>query len=312
MRIRKTFRPVMLVLVLSGPALGWWGAGHDLATRTAVIAAADELPRFFSDGVATIAHCSLDPDAFTRPIGPAELHRQESPEHYFDLELLAGEPIPPDRYAFIALCAGKGLKPNQVGFVPYAVTEWTQRLSVALAEHRRWPDDPHIRRKCLVYAGILSHYAQDLCQPLHITIHWDGRARPDGTSPRSGIHAKVDALLGKLAVRPEQVASRLEPAPFAALLPAVFRQIRASNALVECVYATEAHLPDIDAPLEAGSPAERFALERLKACAAFTASCYLTAWQDSAKIELPDWHVAVREKLADVREADREAQPAAE
>ena len=121
-----------------------------------------------------------------------------------------------------------------------------------------------------------------------------------------------DSLLGKLAVSPGQVASRLESAPLAALVPAVLQQIRSSNALVEYVYAIEQDLPAAEAPLEAGSAAERFAIERFEACTAFTASCYLTAWRDSAKIDLPDWHVRVREELAGFQQADRKAEPAAE
>ena len=63
--------------------------------------------------------------------------------------------------------------------------------------HRKWPYEPHIRDKCLVYAVNPAHYATDLCQPPHTTIHYDGRAQEDGSSPHTGIRQRVDGLLRK-------------------------------------------------------------------------------------------------------------------
>ncbi len=284
-------------------ALAWHAPGHDLATRTALVAgraapapvaAASQpgaLPAFFPAGVETIAHCSADPDNFTRPIGPPMLHAAEAPEHYFDLELVEGLAPPGGRYDFLEQLFARKLKPAQVGLLPYAVTEWTQRLTVAFAEHRRWPDDPAIRAKCLVYAGLLAHYAEDLCQPLHTTVHYDGRvAAGGGPSPRSGIHMKLDALLGKLAVNPEDAARDVRPVVFENVFAAALDEIRRGHALVDKVYELEKDIPAYEAALVADSKAAEFARERLRVTATFTASLFLTAWRDSARIQLPEWH----------------------
>jgi len=280
------------LLAAAGPATAWHGRGHQAATHLAVEAAGGQLPAFFAAGAATAAHCSLDPDTFTRPIAPEPLHSAEAPEHFFDIELLKDANVPPSRPEFIALCARMGLRPEKVGLLPYAVTEWTQRLTVALAEHRADPNNPHVRAKCLVYAGLLAHYAQDLCQPLHVTIHWDGRARADGSSPRSGIHARLDALPQKLRLPRAVLLRGLAPGPLPAgpLLPAVLAELHRSHALVDRVYELEKNLPAVDAELDANSPAGAFAAERLRAAAAFTASLYLTACRDSAAAKLPAWH----------------------
>ena len=276
-----------------GPAAvvrAWHGPGHDRASRLAVSVLPKETPAFFRGGADAIAHCSLDPDTFTRPIAPPELHGAEAPEHYFDVELLAGAEIPAQRYDLITWCVKKGIHPAKIGLLPYAVTEWTQRLTVALAEHRRWPGDELIRRKCLVYAGILAHYAEDLHQPLHTTIHYDGRARKDGSSPRTGIHLKVDALLGKL---PDDVEVRIDPnavQPFEKLFAAVAAELKASHSLVDPVYGLEKQLPAAADPLGRDGPVAAFVRERLNAAALFTARLYRTAWRDSAKVELPQWH----------------------
>ena len=274
----------------AGNAEAWHGKGHHVATRLAVAAAGERMPVFFREGAATVAHCSLDPDLFTRPIGPEPLHSAEAPEHYFDLELLKGQTPPATRYEFLALCARKGLAPNKVGLLPYAVSEWTRRLTVALAEHRAGPGNRHVRMKCLVYAGLLSHYAEDLCQPLHVTIHWDGRSDADGNSPRTGIHTKVDALLGKLSPKAPAVLKGLGVEPVQDLLPGVLAEIGRSHRLVESVYQLAKDLPDLAKPLPADGPVRAFASERLRAAVRFTASLYVTAWRDSATIKLPSWY----------------------
>lgn len=278
------------VALFAVPAAAWHGKGHHSATTLAVQALPPEVPEFLRRGVATVAHCSLDPDLFTRPIGPEPLHSGESPEHFLDVELLKGAKPPASRHEFLQLCAERGVKPAKVGLLPYAVSEWALRLAVALAEHRRAPDNPHIQAKCLVYAGILAHYAEDLCQPLHTTVHWDGRANPDGSSPRSGIHAKVDALLGKVPPAAAPDARAIRPAALDDLLADVLAELGRSHALVETVYGLERDLPAGDAPLAADTPSARLAAERLVAAARFTASLYLTAWRQSEKVKLPEWY----------------------
>jgi hypothetical protein len=310
LKYRSIMSAAAVVLACGAAAQAWHGKGHYDATTLALRAARADgnLPAFFAAGAGTVAHASLDPDNFTRPIAPEALHKAESPEHFVDIDVepLARTPpadanIPADRYAFIELCFARGLKPNHVGLLPYAVTEWTQRLTVALAEHRKYPGDPAIQAKCLLYAGLLSHYAADLCQPLHVTIHYDGRCGLDGKSPRSGVHAKVDALLGKLMLDANTPAARpaldantppadLHPAAFGAVLPAVMAEVRRSSALVGRVYELEKQLPAETDPITPGSAVEKFAIDRMRAAARLVASLYVTAWQDSAAIELPWWY----------------------
>ncbi len=282
----------MMIILLASvqPACAWHGKGHVRATRLAIRLLPEDVPEFFRHGAAMIAHCSVDPDIFTRPMAPDALHKTESPEHYFDLKRLDGLDIPSNRYDLLKWCAGKDIAPSRVGLVPYAIAEWTQRLTVVFAEHRKWPANPHIRMKALMYAGIQAHYAEDLCMPLHTTIHYDGRAKPDGSSPKSGIHLKVDALLGKLPAALEVQADAAAVQPFKELFPRVVGQLKASYALVEPLYKLESKLPAYKDPLKADGPVAAFAVDRLKASAVFAARLMLTAWRDSARIKLPEWH----------------------
>jgi len=278
----------LALLATAGPAEAWHGKGHQKATLLAVSALPRDMPAFFRQGAAQIAHGSEDPDLFRLPGG--HVKAAERPEHYCDLEVLGGMSLPAGRYELVVWCVKKDIPIAHVGFAPYAATEWTQRLSVAFAEHRAWPGNEHIRQKTLVYAGLLAHYAQDLCQPLHTTIHHDGRAGKDGVSPQTGIHLKVDALLEKV---PDSALATLDAnavRPFEKLFDGVVAEVTATHALVDRTYELEKLLPAKADPFPAAGPVAGFARERLKAAALFTARLYVTAWRDSAAIELPPWH----------------------
>lgn len=282
---------LLALALVACPAYAWHGPGHEKATEAAVIALKGKLPAFFTADPSIQAHGSVDPDVFKHKRAPLLMNAEYS-DHYFDLEFLGGDDLPETRYAFIDYCAAKGLTPSKVGFAPYSVTEWTERLMVAFAEHRKWPENEHIERKIVVYAGLLAHYAEDLCHPLHTTVHFDGRvAKPGAESPRTGIHLKTDALTGKIPIAPKAVAHAIEPKAHDDIFKAVIAELKKSHALVDKVYALEKRYPELPEPIEKGSAVWRFTEERLDASAEFTASLYLTAWEKSKEVELPDYHV---------------------
>ena len=279
----------LALLVLPRNAAAWHQDGHKRITALAVAAVRDRMPDFFGDGEGQIVHNCADPDLFTHYWG-SELRDQERPEHYIDLERLGGAELPRLRSEFDALCRDKGVAPSAVGAAPYAITEWTQRLRIAFAEHRKWPGNPHIRAKTCVYAGILAHYAADLCMPLHVTEHYDGRLKADGESPETGIHAKVDALAGKLRIERAELLSGLSAAPVDDIMQAVLAQVGDSRSLVERVYELEDRLPKPEEPLGDDPDVVAFTRGRLRRATSFLGSLYLTAWTQSAETKLPDWH----------------------
>ena len=221
----------LIVSVYCTAVWGWTGDSHAILTRAAVAALPAEMPAFFRSGGVLPGHCVYDADLFKNRSLPG-LRNAESPEHFYNQELMEGRALPATRYGFVDLCAREGLKPYKVGLLPYAVAEWTQRLALALAEYRKWPDDQAIQSKCLVYAGFIAHYAEDLCQPLHVTIHYDGRTNVDGRSPHVGIHKKVDALVVKLDFEPQELAAVQDVAALDALMPGIEREIEEGRALI--------------------------------------------------------------------------------
>lgn len=265
------------------PAGAWWGDGHGLLTRAAVVALPQEVPAFFRAGAEAAAHASLDPD-IAKNRGVPHLDHAEFPEHFLDLERLQGRALPERRYDFIALCQEVGVAPREVGFAPYAIAEYTERLAVAFAEHRKWPQNAPIQAKSLVYAGLLAHYAEDLAQPLHTTVHYDGRTGADGKSPHSEIHEQVDSLIERLELDPALLAKAVDVAPIEGeLFAAIVAQLAESHGQVDRVYELAG---DLDPVTDAG---RAFAEARARRAVALTASLYLTAWRMSEGIRLPGW-----------------------
>ena len=278
---------VLLLFVLTSPTWAWWGGGHDILTQATIKALPDELPDFFRSvsGMKMIAHCSYDPD-ISKNREMEHARAAEYGEHYFDLELIKDNPVPANRDAFIKLCAELNHDPRKVGYLPYAVAEWTERLAIAFAEYRKWPDNPIIQYKCYVYAGFLAHYAQDLCQPLHLTIHFDGIIQKDGTRLHGGIHEKVDSSIEMLKLDPVELAKNQHIEIIGELFPAIVKQLRDGHSLVDRVYEL------VDQYQSLNKPSDKllaFTKERSREGVRWTASLYLTAWNLSENINLPGW-----------------------
>jgi len=277
-----------VITLTTQTASAWHDEGHYYAAVAAVKAMPEDVPAFFREGSATVGHSSIDPDAFKHR-DMQHLNHCEAPEHYLDLEMLQGKPLPPLRYDYLKMCHEMDIDPTKAGVLPYSICEWTQRLTIAFAEHRQYPDNPHIKAKCLVYAGVLSHYAADLHMPLHTSIHWDGRAVEGETYVGTGIHHKIDALPTKVPY------NQLFAEPLPTALPSrdifefTIEELVKSNSLVDRVYELEPQVPDQSdmSPLQGDVLA--FTLSRHRAAASFTADLFISAWRNSGDVRMPQW-----------------------
>lgn len=283
----KRFFAFVLVAATALPALAWFPKGHEILTRAALRALPAGMPQYFRESGDTTAICAWDPDVAKNRATP-QLDSTEFPEHFIDSELLGGAPLPALRFDFYKLCASRKLEAKLVGMVPYAVAEWAERLVIAFAEHRRWPADAGVRAKSLVYAGIMAHYAEDLCQPLHTTVDHDGRADKDGKSPRTGIHQAVDGLVENLKMDPATLAGGMEPQDLGALMPAIEAALASSHSSVTRVYELEDAIRAVKNGTVSAAVRD-FSNERARASALFTARLYLTAWEQSRAVRFPVW-----------------------
>ena len=285
---------LMLTFGLATESPAWWHVSHDVITRAAV-RATPEVPAFFKDGAGMIAHMVADPDLLRNDAIPLA-KGIESPEHFIDLELMEGRELPVDRFAFIAMCNELGVALDDVGFIPFAVAEATERLILAFAEHRKLPENPYIKSKCLVIAGQVAHYAQDMSQPLHLTVRHHGYRDEKGVVQQADVHAKVDGLPFALKLTVDQISNGLTIEPIDSLMAGVIAQVKRGFALVDRVYELGRAMPTPPSSAEEeiswkrDRRVEAFALERTREAARFTAALYLTAWRKSANLKLPSFY----------------------
>jgi hypothetical protein len=271
---------IVLVLLMATSASAWWPRGHGVLTRAAIEILPSDFPVFMTSGVGVIAHSAVDPDL-------RKWIAAEHPLHYFNAELLEGKTLPESRFEFGRLCASEDIKLERVGLLPYAVAESTEQLAYALAEYRKWPEHPYIQDKCLVSAGIVAHYAQELCQPLNLTIFWNGRGE-DGKPKNTRIHENIDGLIQNLELKPAIIAADLKPEAVDSLMGAVVETMSGSRKHIEQALALEKFLKKgVDYKSE--EAVQEFTIQQARAAAEFTATLYLTAWKQSASIKLPGW-----------------------
>ena len=287
---RYYFPAALGVLALSAlaPAHAWWTNGHSLIAEAAVKSLPEDVPAPFRGGAALVAHCAQDPDVVKNFATPINKDREE-PDHYIDWELLQGKPLPANRYNFVEQCVEAKQDPRKVGLLPYSVAEWTERLAVGFAEYRKWPTNPSIPTKCQVYAGILAHYTGDLCQPLHVTLDFDGRAKPDGSSSHTGIHAAMDSLIEKLGLKADDLAKDQKIEPVDELMPGILAEIQQSRSQIDRTYALEKSLPPRNGAWTPSPEVAKFGTERGREATRFTAAMILTAWRKSARITIPNF-----------------------
>ena len=285
--MRRLGMVLLALFVFGSSAWGWWPRGHSILTRAAVQALPADAPAFLRAGAGMVAHAAVDPDV-AKNRGTLHLEKAGHPVHYFNMELFEVADLPASRYAFARLCAELGKKPEQVGLLPYVTAEYTGQLALAFAEFRKWPESPFVQNKCLIYAGYVAHFAQEVCQPLNLTIHWNGRV-VDGKSSMTRIHEKIDGLLQNLDLRPEDIAEGLTAAPVDSLMAGIVAQMHESFGEVESALSMEQYLIPKDVDWKNEPAVRAFAEKHAKRAAGFTVSLYLTAWKMSEKIRLPGW-----------------------
>jgi hypothetical protein len=282
--LRATVLAVALLALAPQAGLAWLEAGHREVAMAAVLSLPAEVPADFRAAAEEIGALALVPDLAKGPTTRA-LRDQESPEHYLDLERLDGRPWPELRSRYLAEIAARGLSVGAAGTLPYAIREQTERLELAFALWRRDPGGAAALSLARVAAGALAHYAADLEQPLHTTIHHDGWALPDGSSPLEGSHLLVDALIERAPFDHTGALAGSRPRVLPDIDAAIRAELAASHAEIDRVYAL---VPALRSPEGYARPdVVAFACARYTAAVRFVGSLILTAWEGSASVELP-------------------------
>jgi hypothetical protein len=272
----------LALLALTGLVRSWWVVGHGTIADAAAAGLPDDAPAFFRQGGRQLAHLAGDPDRWKNPKAP-HLRAAESPDHFLDLENFRGKDLPADRWKAIALLQDLKQDPEKTGMLPYAILENYERLCCAFRDCRDTPDDPAVRAKCLVYAGVLSHLTGDLAMPLHTTRDYDGRKGADDKVEQKGIHARIDAFPERNGLTAEEMSRGLKAVEVDDVRGRVLKALNESHAQVDRCY----ELDRAGAFEKATEEGRKFILERCRAGAQLTEDLWYTAWVQSAKLPKP-------------------------
>lgn len=273
---------ILCGLLALRPAQGWWVKGHGQIAQAAASRLPDEVPAFFRNAGKTLNYLAGEPDRWKNKAVPM-LTAAISPDHFLDLEDLEGNELPRDRFQAYELLRKLGKSPEKVGFLPYAIQEHFDQLTIAFADYRKDPENEAIRMKCLVYAGILSHYTGDACMPLHTTRDYDGRPGLDGKMQQKGIHAKIDGFPETFGLAWEEMARDFELRTVDDPWQHTWSILLDSRKHIERCYEL-----DLENAFTKPTPDSRdFILRRCRLASQFTAELWLAAWRKSATVKQP-------------------------
>lgn len=262
---------VLLLSLLTLPALAWGQKGHYLANEGATHAVPYELPRFFHDSYPGLVYMGYEADRWH---GAGESADEAfSNDHFLDWEYAAALELPRSRYDFLALLETSGtLRANAIdnrttGFVPWRVAETCELLE------RQWQiwkrsSEPierrQIERNIVYLAGLLGHYVADSANPHHATIHyngWVGVENPEGFRTDCGAHARFESdFVTRVMTIGDVVPLMRPPTRRDDYFASALEFIRESHALVPALYRL-----DRDGAFDGWGNEEgkRFAAERI-------------------------------------------------
>ena len=272
---------LVLLFCLSSNAVAWWEKGHRIATACAVEVMPEEAPAFFREQGEILEYLSGEADRWKR-YGPT-IRAAERPNHYVDLEMLNEDvsqiAFPSDRYKALRGYFEKGEKIP--GLLFYQIVEYYERLLGSFHAYRAHPEDPGIRHAVISYAGILAHYAEDLSQPLHLTIHYDGRVNARGeVVSNKGIHKRFEGPMVDRYVEVEDCRKFMRaPVVLEEVAEAVKKALLTSHGYVDEVYRQD-DAGKYETPDRASKALVR---ARLAFGAQFLSDLWYTAWMRSAE-----------------------------
>jgi hypothetical protein len=280
----------------------WGDEGHMLINGVAARHVPKSMPQFFrtASARARLEYLGPEPDRWHSKT-EYELKYAAEPDHFLDLERVAGMPLPADRYQFYrkleekrAAAAAAGAKPadvelllpEHVGLQPYIAMEIYGRLKVAFREYRRLQREKKptlpAEQNAVYYAGWLGHYVADASQPLHSTVHYNGWTgpNPNGYTTSKKMHWNFEGAFVKTHLKDVQDIGTLVKAPVKLEHPFddYMAYLRESNGQVEKLYQLE----KAGAFKDAGTPEGlAFVRARMAAGAQMLVNLWYTAWVES-------------------------------
>lgn len=301
------------------PLRAWDYSGHRIVNQLALRSLPADFPAFARTPAAQdrIAFLAGEPDRWRNTQDHTLRHCNE-PDHFFDLEYLAGfgltpETVSPFRNEFIAqLTAARVRNPNiepvpdpekdvnktraLFGLLPWAINEHYSKLKSSFSYLKTFQagggtaeEIRNAQENAIYTMGVMGHFVGDLTQPLHTTKHHNGWV---GDNPKSyttwqRFHAWIDGgYLDKVGLRIEEIYPKVRPARLVegansgnlGIFSPVMKSLVEQNKLVEPLYILNAR-HKLSPEEDVALEGKAFLMEQLLKGGQLLGDIWLTAYQ---------------------------------
>lgn len=292
----------------------WGGKGHTIVNELAARGLAGRVPAFVTAPVAQFEITYLGPQEDRLKGSGFAWDGDYDPGHFIDLlddTTIAGvvslAHLPANREAYDTALRGAGTDQYRQGYLPYSILEGWEQLRQDFAY---WRADDHAARRdasaavrahevavravderlILQDMGVWGHFVGDACQPLHVTVHfngWGAYPNPKGYTNSRRTHSFFESTFVNRYITLDDVAravpsqSRYAPPQQLLTQPQVLADVAA---YLRETLATVRKLYEIEKSggFAGGSAQARaFTASRLAAGAAELRDLTVLAWQDS-------------------------------
>jgi hypothetical protein len=308
-------------MALASTVFAWDYQWHRLVSQLALETLPQDFPAFVKTPEARerILFLSGEADRW-RNSNENTFKHLNNPDHYLDLEdiPLAGlDPlaVSPFRYEFVAQFAAARAKNidrfppidparnsdktrELPGFLPWTLNEHFGRLKSQFSYLREYTangnaDEIRNAEQNIIYVmGLMSHFAADATQPLHLTRHYNGWVGPNprGYTTNKQFHQWIDGdYLEKVGLDASSLMAKLRPArawrttehqPAEGLFPEIMKFCIAQNQLVEKLYQMEKD-GQLAGEGEKGRQGREFLADQIVKAAQLLGDLWLMAWKEA-------------------------------
>jgi hypothetical protein len=229
---------IAAMFVLPAPAFAWGSKGHEIIGQLAGSSFPSTLPAFMRTVPAQYKIMYLGPEMDRLKGSGTAWDAENDPGHYVDLDdngMIAGvvslQKMPESREAYDTALRAANTDQYRQGYSPYAIVEGWQQLRDDFAywrvdNYRATHASPASARAeaatnraidqelILRDVGVWGHFVEDACQPLHVTIHFNGWGKypnPDGFTESYQTHSFFESTFVNRHVTSGQVRQLMKP-----------------------------------------------------------------------------------------------------
>ena len=266
---------IAALFVVPAPALAWGTKGHEIIGQLAGSSFPAVLPSFMRTVSAQYEIMYLGPELDRLKGSGTAWDAENDPGHYIDLDdngMIAGvvslQKLPDSREAYDTALRTANTDQYRQGYSPYAIVEGWQQLrddfaywrvdnyrathaSVAGVRAEAATDRAIDQALILRDVGVWGHFVEDACQPLHVTIHFNGWGKypnPNGYTMSYQTHSffestfvnkYVSAGLVRPLMKPSAITAPAALVPQDQVIAAVADYINGSLQAVQPLYDIE-------------------------------------------------------------------------